>query len=569
MNIQIFNKINIRNNIIYLGLLIIVLSVFFFVKKGTSGSFDVYSFNQNWSMENMVGSYTNVNLPVKVDRKRYEDLKIIKRLPGNLDVTTLNIFTIDQGLEVEIDGKVVYSEDMDFEPKGFISVPGKKWNQIPISNFKPGAILTITYRQHSINNNTVIHRMFLSRGEDFSKFLVRNHFSSLLMGFFILVIGLLSVIGYFYFGSKVNDADFMRFFAGIMIVSSIWVLMENHIIKFFLPYPDFLSFLRGVSLMLFPISLFTYLIFVDGFRQKTSIMYMIIIVKSYLIIRLILDYTSILPIVSNDKITTFMIYFSMIALVLIIFSNMHSGFDKRTLTIELSFVILFIFSIIDNYLTRKNQAIYGGFYVGIGFLVFSVFQVMILSSQFKDLFIRLQLSEKYEKFATTDGLTYLYNRFSFEENLVQINKIIENNLSKLKTCNFSIVMIDLNDLKPINDKLGHLYGDDALIRCANAVRQAFGGSGVNFGGEGKVYRIGGDEFAVILFGIDEKLLNEKIEYFHKVLDDENKDIKYHLSAAVGYAFFDENLDKKAEQLFKRADSNMYQIKEKMKGGNVR
>lgn len=84
----------------------------------------------------------------------------------------------------------------------------------------------------------------------------------------------------------------------------------------------------------------------------------------------------------------------------------------------------------------------------------------------------------------TDDLTGLYNRRAFEEDSIAIR-----DSGRLK--DISIVIMDLNGLKRVNDSLGHVAGDEMLIGAGKCITAAFGAYG-------RVYRIGGDEFAAIL-----------------------------------------------------------------------
>lgn len=89
-------------------------------------------------------------------------------------------------------------------------------------------------------------------------------------------------------------------------------------------------------------------------------------------------------------------------------------------------------------------------------------------------------TETGSHFAYVDYMTHVYNR-----------NALERDLRKLSRDNDSYYIIaDLNDLKAVNDAIGHSAGDRVL--------QAFAGMLVNTAGErGRVYRQGGDEFAVL------------------------------------------------------------------------
>jgi diguanylate cyclase (GGDEF)-like protein len=91
--------------------------------------------------------------------------------------------------------------------------------------------------------------------------------------------------------------------------------------------------------------------------------------------------------------------------------------------------------------------------------------------------------------ALTDSLTGLGNHRAFQEDLA-------GDLRRQARAggSLALIMLDLDRLKAVNDTHGHQAGDDRLQVLADALSETFGGAG-------RVYRVGGDEFAVILAGV--------------------------------------------------------------------
>jgi diguanylate cyclase (GGDEF)-like protein len=103
---------------------------------------------------------------------------------------------------------------------------------------------------------------------------------------------------------------------------------------------------------------------------------------------------------------------------------------------------------------------------------------------------RVQTEQKLEYLATHDALTGLYNRAYFEQEMAR--------MQAEDICPVSVVMADLDGLKQVNDQLGHAAGDDLIRRTAEMLKHVFRS-------EDPVARMGGDEFAVLLPRIDEKM----------------------------------------------------------------
>ena len=122
-----------------------------------------------------------------------------------------------------------------------------------------------------------------------------------------------------------------------------------------------------------------------------------------------------------------------------------------------------------------------------------------------------------------------------------------------------IRIVDLNYLKAINDTYGHDKGNEAIRNICRMVCATFAHS--------PVFRIGGDEFAIILKGRDLENIDFLIEKFNSDLKAlaENKELSpwEAVSAAIGYAIYDSSKDAGAVNVFKRADNNMYENKKSM------
>lgn len=138
-----------------------------------------------------------------------------------------------------------------------------------------------------------------------------------------------------------------------------------------------------------------------------------------------------------------------------------------------------------------------------------------------------------------DMLTRLKNRNSYIERL--------NEWKQIGLEQVGGVYVDLNGLKKTNDTLGHEAGDALICRTASVLEAVF---------PGQAYRIGGDEFVVLMQGIPQETFEEKVKQFRAELQRQNVD------AAVGMVWEPHTRD--AEVLLRRADERMYEEKQKMK-----
>jgi diguanylate cyclase (GGDEF) domain len=155
--------------------------------------------------------------------------------------------------------------------------------------------------------------------------------------------------------------------------------------------------------------------------------------------------------------------------------------------------------------------------------------------------------------AFTDPLTHVKNKTAYDRAVLGLQEDIENGQAE-----FGLAMFDLNDLKYINDNYGHEHGDEYIVACCNLICGVFKRS--------PVFRVGGDEFIVILSGEDLKDRDELIRHFEAEMEKSRAEDEpwKRLSVAKGVAVYSQG-DATPEDVFNRADREMYADKRIIKG----
>lgn len=157
--------------------------------------------------------------------------------------------------------------------------------------------------------------------------------------------------------------------------------------------------------------------------------------------------------------------------------------------------------------------------------------------------------------ATHDSLTGIRNKNAYDAEVLSIRSDIEKG-----SHDYGIVMIDMNYLKRINDNYGHDVGNLAIRKLCRMICLTFEHS--------PVFRVGGDEFVVLLKGYDyvhiEQLAGKFNEEIDRVAGDNDLKSWERISAALGYALYDPDRDRSIEDTFARADKAMYNKKKSMK-----
>ncbi|WP_321815240.1 MULTISPECIES: sensor domain-containing diguanylate cyclase [unclassified Paraburkholderia] len=152
--------------------------------------------------------------------------------------------------------------------------------------------------------------------------------------------------------------------------------------------------------------------------------------------------------------------------------------------------------------------------------------------------------------ATTDELTGLANRRGFKSLAEQAVRLCRNTQRPA-----SLLYLDLNGFKQINDTYGHAEGDRALVAFTTILRTALRDGDV-------IGRMGGDEFAVLLSSTDEHGAMSAMERIRNQLEIFNRAAQkpYQLRSSVGSAMTHDDLPSSVDDLLARADAAMYQQK---------
>lgn len=199
-----------------------------------------------------------------------------------------------------------------------------------------------------------------------------------------------------------------------------------------------------------------------------------------------------------------------------------------------------------NLITIRNQIIFTLAAMFLFFLVL-VIEIRILS--------RYKIEEEKEAarafrdMANTDSMTGVRNKHAYSENEKIINRQIEaRELEKL-----AVVVGDINGLKYVNDTLGHAAGDKLIKDACALICECFS--------HGAVFRIGGDEFVILLQGKGFDRMAESVNELNQIVESNIKEGAVVVS--IGYSVLMHE-DRQLRDVFERADKMMYERKQELK-----
>jgi diguanylate cyclase (GGDEF)-like protein len=249
------------------------------------------------------------------------------------------------------------------------------------------------------------------------------------------------------------------------------------------------------------------------------------------------------------------------AAAILIFVSRSSGLGKRfaavlafaTAAFQASYMVFYGIAGANGQ-EQDPFLVYAGFYdlflemlFGIGLIIWAMEET---EAQLSVIHARaLDDRRRRKRLALIDPLTEVYNRHFFDE--------IRPSLER-EAAGGSIVLVDVDELKTINDKEGHEEGDKAIWTVATGIKKLI--RGADF-----LIRWGGDEFLVILPGMDEDIAQKRFYMLPGKLEEVRqthrlKDRAYHrfLAASVGVARFSRRVS--IEEAIEKADGVMYERK---------
>lgn len=155
----------------------------------------------------------------------------------------------------------------------------------------------------------------------------------------------------------------------------------------------------------------------------------------------------------------------------------------------------------------------------------------------------------FRDMANTDSMTGVRNKHAYSEN----EKIINRQIQDGEIENLAVVVGDINGLKYVNDTQGHAAGDQLIKDACALICECFS--------HGTVFRIGGDEFVILLQGNGFDKMPEAVNELNRKVESNIKDEAVVIS--IGYSVLTQE-DRQLRDVFERADQMMYERKQELK-----
>lgn len=489
-----------------------------------------------------------------------EEISIYNTLPtSSSDADAVFFRAKNVFYSVYIDGEPVYAPEFG-ESVFYTDSTGTRWNSIDITPEQLGKEIEIRVRAAYANARCGVDGFRIGSSGGVILNLLKQNLVSFITCILLLFVGLLLVIADIPINMRTQKNHELLFLGLFSICVSIWCLAELHIVELFFDDSRMIQMTSCYSLMLIPFSLILYLNAAIGFKNKAVVP----VLCGLCILGFVASWTlHFLKIKDIHETLTFSHINVAIASVLLVTTVIKATVQRSKKQGTRIYVILrtvglcsiAVAALIDMARFYSGHTSDSAMFVRIGMLIFTV---CYGSSSLENTINAVKLGAQAEfasRLAYQDGLTGIGNRTAFEERLVKLD-------SEKGDTSIGIVMFDVNDLKYVNDNLGHPIGDSMIRAAADIISASFGND------KEECFRIGGDEFAVILCGgsvkerYEEGMLN-----FNELTEQHNgsPNCKFRVSIAHGFFIYDGECGlERVQDAYKKADEKMYETKREMK-----
>ncbi|MBQ7944752.1 MAG: GGDEF domain-containing protein [Lachnospiraceae bacterium] len=336
------------------------------------------------------------------------------------------------------------------------------------------------------------------------------------------------------------------------IFTGSWKIADTEAIPFLFDYATLLF--SGIALISITLMLVAFIIFIRNQFSKRVYFYwncVCIVGLIFCITICLLQLFGIADLRQTLSACHILIVIDILCIIItLIWEAAHHRLSAKLKMTSLCFILCSVGAAIDLLLYYISGASGNMMLCMLAFLFYVILMGYMAVKEALVLIQRGKEAKRYQHLAIHDQMTGLYNRVFWAE-YIQEHKFDE------KDC--FIIMLDVNNLKQCNDTLGHDAGDRLLINSANLINESFHPNGIPF-------RMGGDEFCVILNVTSENICRSQLRRFLASVEQFNKKYadEYPVQIAYGYARYNPKTDFDFGDTLRRADKYMYQKKLEMK-----
>lgn len=458
--------------------------------------------------------------------------------------STLMFYSQHQTVVVEVDGKLLYTRSLKTD--SILHTTGRNCEMVSVPENTRSILVTLT----NCNLDKQVSDPVFYQGDGVHMF--RHELLKagipMLLGIMNVVLGILMLIYWLFVHHWAYVSKSMLYLGILTTDLGAWFCLETSSSILLSQNPVFHSYVTRMLLLLLPIPFMMFVRHYLKARDRYLCRIFVWLDVAEIAVVLFLQLMDIRDLTQTLWMTHVMIGLAVLYFIYTICNKFYHHTTTHApwiCTIGIIILIGALFSDMYNYYQGSQDIEIVGRIAMLLFIVTLACDTAFVSLKEIDTGRRAAL---YRELAEKDLLTGCYNRNAYHEDTSRCKKLT----------NLLLFVFDLNNLKYYNDKFGHDCGDQYITDAAHILRKIFSR-------HGKLYRIGGDEFCVLIDDHNTCDISHLICCLRKeeaVYNASSRNI--HLQIACGYAVFDSRTDADLDALQKRADQNMYENKKQLK-----
>lgn len=481
-----------------------------------------------------------------VDLSRNTDLPdqrtiILKKVVDKdiLRTNSLVFYTVNTNVEISIRGKMIYKHSGDLDSPYWDGA--WKWHTIQIpSDVQEGEILELKLCRMFVRDYDRLPTIYSAEVSDFFDLVLEKSFFTMLTGCLLFIVSLILLIlwtirqGWKKRSWDLANIALFSFFGSVAFLLRIpwttWVFNDAGMLSTISTYFGLLTMLPILNMSGQ----------LKSSRHLLLYHFLLMAAESYIIFRIIMEMAGHSGMFVDRPYEILFVTIVSVTYFCALVDDYAVSSDEEIRRYIMPLFGLYVAIFLDLLLVRLGSSYYSNNFFGLivlsGVIYISYGSANNLAMIYRDSVD----AQKYQILSETDVLTGLKNRNSYTKYIESLE------------CGegLAVIIMDVNGLKTVNDNYGHQEGDRMLIDIADKIMEVFT--------EGyEVFRIGGDEFAVLSIDKTQQEIEEDMWNFERTIRHVNEDREYKFSVAVGLAMHESSRKESIDDVVNRADQNMY------------
>lgn len=546
-----------------IGMVFVLFAVFASRTGKVKSHSDYMDISDGWTLDSEGTTPARLdNLGEYIDAEKGV-LSLYYKLPEFDEKITLMYRSKDVSTRVFIDGENIYETSV-FDSRFYNKSPGNLWNTVDINSKYSKKVIEVQILMVYDKRALTFDSVYLGNEADIIISLLNGSMIAIFISFLLIVLAVF-LIAYDLLpvNRKIKNKHSIFWLGLFSLITGIWSLIETNIVQFFVNDMRIIQLIDNMAMLTEAMPL---LIYIDSeyelFRHRVLriLGYIGGAFTLFCAILQISGFGDLHNVIIGASVQSFVIDAIMMVWGILIVLGLKNKDDSMSMTKRILILIgvgsLSFFGFFEVMRSSRTDTFDRAGLVRVGMLLLII--CFAISSQV-DFYKLLKQGTEFELISTlaySDGLTGLGNRTAYLE---QLEEYANNEGKYIK---FGVVYLDVNNLKKVNDNLGHEMGDTLIKIAANIIADSFGKYG-------KSYRTGGDEFCVMMTGNDLADHYEKgLEVFNQLINEANqaKWYPFEVQIAHGFAACDDFSHEKIDETVALADNEMYKNKTLLKSG---